>query len=54
MSGSDTLNARRTLKVGKKSYAYYSLSAVAEAGFGDIKHVPLMGPTSLVVATRPR
>ena len=32
----DSLNARRLLTVGDVRYAYYSLQAAQEAGFGDI------------------
>ena len=39
-TGQDTLKARRTLEAGGKSYDYYSLSAVADAGFGDISRLP--------------
>ena len=39
-SGHDQLKARRTLKVGAKSYDYYALAAVAEAGLGDIARLP--------------
>ncbi len=38
--GKDSLNARRTLKVGQTTYAYYSLQAVAEAGYGDVSRLP--------------
>ena len=38
--GQDTLKARRTLEAGGKSYDYYSLSAVADAGYGDISRLP--------------
>ncbi len=37
----DTLKARRTLKVGDKSYAYYSLPAASENGLGDISRLPV-------------
>ena len=39
-TGQDTLNARRTLEVGGKSYDYYSLDAVSDAGYGDISRLP--------------
>ncbi len=39
-TGKDTLNTRRTLTVGQKSYDYYSLEAAAEAGLGDISRLP--------------
>ena len=39
-TGQDTLKARRTLEAGGKSYDYYSLSAVADAGYGDISRLP--------------
>lgn len=38
-SGHDSLNARRTLNVGGKSYDYFSLPAAA-AGLGDISRLP--------------
>ncbi len=37
--GQDTLGARKTLKVGSKSYDYYSL-ADAAAKYGDISRLP--------------
>ena len=37
----DTLKARKTLKVGDKSYAYYSLPAASENGLGDISRLPI-------------
>ena len=39
-TGQDTLKARRTLEAGGKSYDYYSLDALSEAGFGDISRLP--------------
>jgi aconitate hydratase len=39
-SGQDTINARRTLTVGGKSYDYYALDAVKEAGLGDPSRLP--------------
>ena len=38
--GQDTLNTRRTLSIGGRSYDYYSLPAAAEAGLGDISRLP--------------
>ena len=38
--GQDTLQTRRTLSVGGRSYDYYSLPAAAEAGLGDISRLP--------------
>jgi len=38
--GHDTLKTRRSLDVDGKSYDYYSLSAVADAGLGDISKLP--------------
>ncbi len=38
-TGHDSLNTRRTLKVGDKSYAYYSLAAASEA-LGDVSRLP--------------
>ncbi|MCZ6859370.1 MAG: aconitate hydratase AcnA [Alphaproteobacteria bacterium] len=40
MSGLDSLNCRRTLKVGGKEYDYFSLKAASEAGLGDISRLP--------------
>ena len=39
-TGQDTLKARRKLEAGGKSYDYYSLDALSEAGFGDISRLP--------------
>ena len=39
-TGQDTLKARRTLEVGSKSYDYFSLDTISEAGFGDISRMP--------------
>ncbi len=39
-TGNDALKARRTLEVGGKSYDYFSLGAVEDAGFGDISRLP--------------
>ena len=37
VTGHDSLKARRTLKVGSKSYDYFSLeAAAAAAGLGDV------------------
>ncbi len=38
--GQDSLNTRRTLKVGGRSYDYYSLEAAERAGLGDISRLP--------------
>jgi aconitate hydratase len=38
--GQDTLNARRTLSVGDRTYAYFDLGAVGRAGLGDISRLP--------------
>ena len=40
MSEKDSLNARRSLQVGDKTYNYYSLDAVNSAGIGDISRLP--------------
>ena len=40
IAGKDTLNTRRSLTVGQKSYDYYSLAAAAEAGLGDLSRLP--------------
>ncbi|MEE4360064.1 MAG: aconitate hydratase AcnA [Pseudomonadales bacterium] len=37
----DTLRTRRTLTVGDRRYAYYSLPAAAEAGLGDLAGLPV-------------
>ena len=37
--GQDSLGARRTLKVGDREYAYYSLAAAATA-YGDVSRLP--------------
>ena len=39
-SGQDTLNTRRQLDAGGKTYEYFSLPAAAEAGLGDISRLP--------------
>ena len=39
-TGQDTLKARRSLQAGGKSYDYFSLSAVSDAGYGDISRLP--------------
>ncbi|MEM7724380.1 MAG: aconitase family protein, partial [Pseudomonadota bacterium] len=38
--GQDTAKTRRTLHVGDKSYAYYSIDAAAAAGLGDFSKLP--------------
>lgn len=38
--GQDTAKTRRTLKVGSKSYAYYSIPAAEEAGLGEFANLP--------------
>ncbi|MBM3518236.1 MAG: aconitate hydratase AcnA [Alphaproteobacteria bacterium] len=38
--GQDSLKTRRTLKVGTRSYQYYSLKAAAKSGVGDITRLP--------------
>jgi aconitate hydratase len=40
MPSLDSFKARRTLKVGAKTYAYYSLEAAAQNGLGDISRLP--------------
>jgi len=40
VAAQDSLNARRSLRAGGKTYEYYSLDAVAAAGFGDISRLP--------------
>jgi aconitate hydratase len=39
-SGQDTLNARRSLAVGGKTFDYFALDAVKEAGLGDPSRLP--------------
>ena len=39
-TGQDTSNTRRSLKLGSKSYAYYSIPAATEAGLGDFSKLP--------------
>src|SRR5882724_10372744 len=36
----NSFKTRRTLRVGARSYEYYSLAAAAKAGFGDIERLP--------------
>jgi aconitate hydratase len=38
--GQDSLKTRRTMKVGAKTYHYYSLKAAENAGIGDISRLP--------------
>ena len=38
--GQDTLNTRRSLNVGEKSYDYFSLVAASDSGLGDISRLP--------------
>src|SRR3990172_1018028 len=40
-AGSDSLKTRRTLKVGARSYDYFSLKAAAKAGLGDLSRLPV-------------
>ncbi|MGH6876070.1 MAG: aconitase family protein, partial [Rhizomicrobium sp.] len=40
MTSPDTFKARKTLKVGGKSYAYYSLAAAEKHGLGGIARLP--------------
>jgi aconitate hydratase len=41
MPSLDSFKARRTLQVGAKTYAYYSLTAAAQNGLGDISRLPV-------------
>ena len=41
MASIDSLNTRRDLKVGKQTYAYYSLAAAEEAGLSGISRLPI-------------
>ena len=38
--GQDTLKTRRSLRVGEKSYDYFSLEAASASGLGDISRLP--------------
>jgi aconitate hydratase len=38
--GRDTLGTRRTLKVGRRSYEYFSLKAAEKKGLGDLSRLP--------------
>jgi aconitate hydratase A / 2-methylisocitrate dehydratase len=38
--GQDSLKTRRTLKVGRASYDYFSLEAAEAAGIGEVAHLP--------------
>jgi aconitate hydratase len=40
MPSLDSFKSRRTLQVGSKTYAYYSLEAAAQNGLGDISRLP--------------
>ena len=40
MPSLDSFNSKRTLTVGDKTYTYYSLSAAAENGLGDVSRLP--------------
>ena len=40
MPSLDSFNSKRTLTVGDKTYAYYSLPAAAENGLGDVSRLP--------------
>ena len=39
-TGTDTAGTRRTLTVGGRDYAYYSIAAATEAGLGDFSKLP--------------
>ena len=39
-SGQDRLKARRSLRAGARSYDYYALDALGEAGIGDVSRLP--------------
>jgi aconitate hydratase len=41
MASIDSLNTRRELVVGKKTYAYYSLAAAEEAGLSGVSRLPI-------------
>ena len=38
--GTDTAKTRRSLEVGGRSYAYYSIAAAEAAGLGDFRRLP--------------
>jgi aconitate hydratase len=40
-SSLDSLKTRRTLKVGSKSYDYFSIAAAEKAGLGDLSRLPV-------------
>jgi len=40
VTGHDTLKTRRQLKVGSKSYDYFSLEEAGKAGLGDVSRLP--------------
>ncbi len=40
ITGRDTLNTRRSLNVGSKSYDYFSLQAAEETGLSDLSRLP--------------
>ncbi len=40
-AGLDSLKTRRSLKVGTRRYDYFSLSAAAKAGLGDLSRLPV-------------
>ena len=40
VTGHDQMKTRRTLKVGSKSYDYFSLEAAEKAGLGDVSRLP--------------
>ena len=41
MASNDSLNTRRDLTVGDKTYSYYSLPAAEEAGLAGISRLPV-------------
>ena len=41
MPSLDSFKSRKTLKVGAKTYVYYSLEAAAQNGLGDISRLPV-------------
>ncbi|HCE21074.1 MAG TPA: aconitate hydratase, partial [Hyphomonas sp.] len=40
MPSLDSFKSKRTLTVGSKTYTYFSLSAAAENGLGDVSRLP--------------
>jgi aconitate hydratase len=41
MASATTPDTSRTLEAGKRSYTYYSLAALEQAGWGDVSALPV-------------